>query len=187
MILAAGNSSRLGQPKQLVYFKGRTLIENVVSMASELSDDVFVILGAHYEKIASKISDSSAILANFRDWDQGMGSTLSYGIQQVLNKDRYTEDVMILLCDQLHVSTQMLSEMIYFHQQADHLITACGYDRSYGAPAIFNRKTFIDLLNLSGDQGAKKVIQKHYKNAQIIAYPEAQVDIDTPRDLALLK
>lgn len=156
-------------------------------MATGLSDEVFVILGAHHEQIASKISHTPARLACFDEWDQGMGSTLSFGIQQVLNKNRYTEDVMIMLCDQLHVNAQMLGEMIYFHQEADHLITACGYDRSYGAPAIFNRKTFIDLLNLSGDQGAKRVIQKHFKKAQIIAYPEAQVDIDTPKDLALLR
>lgn len=81
----------------------------------------------------------------------------------------------------------MLTELIHFHQASVHLITACGYDQSYGVPAIFNRKIFLDLLNLSGEQGAKKVIQKHFKNTQVISYPEAQIDIDTPKDLALLR
>lgn len=187
MILAAGSSSRLGQPKQLLHFKGQTLIENVVETASNISDEVFVILGCGQEQIAPVISHESAYVAHFEEWQQGMGSTVSFGIQQILNKDRYTKEVLILLCDQLHVTQQMLTELIFFHKESDHLITACGYDKSYGAPAIFNRKTFLDLLNLSGDQGAKKVIQKHFKNAQIISYPEAQVDIDTPKDLALLK
>ncbi|MEO9802576.1 MAG: nucleotidyltransferase family protein [Reichenbachiella sp.] len=187
MILAAGSSSRLGQPKQLLHFKGRTLIENVVAMGAELSDDIFVILGSNHKKIAQKISDSAAHLCYFQDWELGMGSTISFGIQQILNKDRYTKEVLILLCDQLHVSSQMLSELIYFHNQSDHIITACGYDKSYGAPALFDRKVFLDLLNLSDEHGAKKVIQKHFKNTQIIAYPEAQIDIDKPKDLALLK
>lgn len=81
----------------------------------------------------------------------------------------------------------MLNELIFFHNESDHLITACGYDKSYGAPAIFDRKVFIDLLNLSGEQGAKKVIQKHFNKTQVISYPEAQIDIDTPKDLKLLK
>lgn len=156
-------------------------------MAIELSNDVFVALGSNHPKIAEKLSDSSAHLCHFPDWEQGMGSTISFGVQQILNKDRYTKEILILLCDQLHVSCQMLSELIYFHKQSDHLITACGYDKSFGAPALFDRKTFIDLLNLNGENGAKKVIQKHFKNTQVIAYPEAQIDIDTPKDLALLK
>ncbi len=163
------------------------MLENVVETASAISDEVFVILGSHHEQIAPIVSPTDATVAYFADWQQGMGSTVSFGIQQILNKDRYTKEVLILLCDQLHVTKQVLTELIFFHQESDHLITACGYDKSYGAPAIFNRKTFLDLLNLSGDQGAKKVIHKHFKNAQIISYPEAQVDIDTPKDLALLK
>lgn len=187
MILAAGCSSRLGQPKQLLRFKGKTLIENVVENATSISEDVFVILGSHHDHIAPIIPHDTANVSYFKDWKEGMGSTISYGVQQILNKDRYTKEILILLCDQLHVSAQMLNELILFHQQADHLITACGYDDSYGAPALFNRKTFLDLLNLSGEQGAKKVIKKHFKHTQVISYPEAQVDIDTPKDLALLK
>ncbi|WP_420580827.1 nucleotidyltransferase family protein [Reichenbachiella sp.] len=187
MILAAGSSSRLGQPKQLLHFKGKTLLENVIETSATISDEIVVILGSSHEQIMPVISHTSATIAYFDHWQQGMGSTVSFGIQQILNKDRYTKDVLVLLCDQLHVTKQMLSELVFFHQESDHLITACGYDKSYGAPAIFNRKTFLDLLNLKGDQGAKKVIQKHFKNAQIISYPEAQVDIDTPKDLALLK
>lgn len=177
----------MGQSKQLLHFKGKSLIENVVDMALDLSQQVFVILGSDHAQVAEKVSDTSAHLCHFEDWDQGMGSSVSYGVQQVLNSDRYTEDVLILLCDQLHVSGQMLKELIFFHEESDHLITACGYDKSYGVPALFNRKIFLDLLNLSGEQGAKKVIQKHFKNTQVISYPDAQIDIDTPKDLALLK
>ncbi|MEP3388370.1 MAG: nucleotidyltransferase family protein [Reichenbachiella sp.] len=187
LILAAGSSSRLGQPKQLLHFKGKTLIKNVIETAATISDKVFVILGSHYDQIAPTISHADATVTYFEEWQQGMGSTVSFGIQQILNEDRYTKEVLILLCDQLHVTQQMLTELSFFHQESDHLITACGYDKSYGAPAIFNRKTFLDLLNLSGEQGAKKVIQKHFKNTQVISYPEAEVDIDTPKDLALLK
>ncbi|SMD32394.1 molybdenum cofactor cytidylyltransferase [Reichenbachiella faecimaris] len=187
LILAAGSSSRLGQPKQLLHFKGKTLIENVVKTASSLSNEVFVILGSSHEKIAPMVPHASAKITYFEEWQQGMGSTISFGVQQILNQDRYTKNILILLCDQLHVTEQILTELIFFHEESDHLITACGYDKSYGAPAIFNRKTFLDLLNLHGEQGAKKVIQKHFKSTQIISYPEAQVDIDTPQDLALLK
>lgn len=187
MILAAGSSSRLGQPKQLLSFKGKTLLENVVETASSVSDKVLVVLGSSHKQIAPAIAHTKAQLAYFKDWSQGMGSTLSFGIQQVLNNDRYTKEILILLCDQLHVTTQMLEELIFLHQESDHLITACGYDKSYGVPALFDRKIFLDLLNLSGEQGAKKVILKHFKNTQVIAFPEAQVDIDTPKDLALLR
>lgn len=159
----------------------------MVESAKAVSDSIFVILGSNHNRIAPIIPHQSATVAYFEEWQQGMGSTISFGIQQILNKDRYTKEVLILLCDQLHVTKQMLTELIFFHEESDHLITACGYDKSYGAPAIFNRKTFLDLLNLSGEQGAKKVIQKHFKNTQVISYPEAQVDIDTPKDLALLR
>lgn len=158
-----------------------------MDIASSISNQVHVILGSNHDKIAPVIPSKSANVSLFTDWSQGMGSTVSFGIQQILNQDRYTEKVLILLCDQLHVTKQMLNELIFFHEESDHIITACGYDKSYGAPAIFDRKTFLDLLNLSGDQGAKRVIQKHFKYTQVISYPEAQVDIDTPKDLALLK
>ena len=186
MILAAGNSSRLGQPKQLLQFKGRTLIENIVETATSISKEVFVILGSYHTQIAPTIPHAANV-SYFKEWNKGMGSTISYGIQQILNKDRYTKEVLILLCDQLHVTQQMLTELIHFHQESDHFITTCGYGQSFGVPAIFNRKIFLDLLNLNGDQGAKKVIQKHFKNTQVISYPEAQVDIDTPQDLGLLR
>lgn len=163
------------------------MIENVVETAGTVSNEVFVVLGSNHDRIAPVVPHTTTTVSYFQDWQQGMGSTISFGIQQILNKDRYTKDVLILLCDQLHVTEQMLAELIFFHQESDHTITACGYDKSYGVPALFNRKVFLDLLNLSGEQGAKKVIQKHFKHTQVISYPEAQVDIDTPKDLALLR
>ncbi|UXX78343.1 nucleotidyltransferase family protein [Reichenbachiella carrageenanivorans] len=185
--MAAGSSSRLGQPKQLLPYKGKTLLENIVDTASAVSDDVRIVLGSRHKQIAPVLAHTKAQFCYFKDWSQGMGSTLSYGIQQVLNKNRYTKAVLVLLCDQLHVTSQMLEELIFLHQQSDHLITACGYDQSYGVPALFDRKVFLDLLSLSGEQGAKKIIQKHFKNTQVISFPEAEVDIDTPKDLALLR
>lgn len=183
LILAAGSSSRLGQPKQLVKWKGKTLLENTIAAAQAISENVNVVLGANQDKIVSSIEHLDCESLIFNNWKEGMGASLSFGIGEVLKANPSLSQILILVCDQVHVSEDLLIKLSNTHQVSDYSITACRYGGLFGVPAIFSEGTFSELLELTGDRGAKKIIQNNRERVGYIDFPEGDVDVDTVDDL----
>jgi molybdenum cofactor cytidylyltransferase len=104
IILAAGNSSRLGQPKQLVVYQGKTLIEHIVSNALQVSPHVTVVLGSHAKRIEWTLNQAQLFpkIVYNADWEQGMGTSIKAGVSSLTNKQA---PIMILLSDQPAVKT----------------------------------------------------------------------------------
>ena len=185
LILAAGSSSRLGQPKQLVEFEGITLIERITHTALSVSEDVLVVLGANIELIKPKLeafSDRINIIKN-PDWQEGMGTSIRVGMENLASK---SDAVIILLSDQPLISQVLLQNMMQTFANKKFPIIACDYGGQLGVPILFGKSFFPELLKLKGEQGAKSFLKNYPREIATVSFKEGLFDIDTPEDLKKL-
>ena len=186
LILAAGDSSRLGEPKQLLRFRGRSLIRTAARAALE-SDcrPVVAVLGSRAERVQVELNDLPVTTAVNRYWQAGMNSSILAGLQ-VLAGD--VCGAIIMLCDQPFVSAQLLNQLASIHLTTGSGIVASEFGGTLGVPAFFSREHFLELAALSQSEGARSVILKHRGRARRVLFPEGAFDIDTYEDyLAALK
>ena len=183
LILAAGSSSRLGQPKQLLPFKETTLLEHTITCAQSVSDNVFVVLGGNQSAIQSTIDLQDIEVILTQDWYKGIGSSISSGIKSITKTIQDTQSIMILLCDQPKITNELLVELIAIHEEKQKSISACKYGGSFGVPAIFNKSMYNDLKELKDDAGAKIIIGKNKNKTSFLNFSDGIIDIDIPSDL----
>jgi molybdenum cofactor cytidylyltransferase len=185
LVLAAGASSRLGQPKQLVNLGGRPVLHGVVSAATSLAGHaVTVVLGAHASELSRLFAHSPASVIVNRRWEEGIASSIRYGLASL---SAATEAVLILLGDQVAVTADDLKRLASAWKEQDGVIAAATYQQHVGVPAIFPRMCFSELTELRGDQGARKILERNSFRITRVPMPNAAVDLDTPEDLAALK
>jgi molybdenum cofactor cytidylyltransferase len=183
LILAAGSSSRLGQPKQLLPFKETTLLEHTITCAQSVSDNVFVVLGGNQSAIQSAVDLQDIEVILTQDWYKGIGSSISSGIKSITKTIQDTQSIMILLCDQPKITNELLVELVAIHEEKQKLISACKYGNSFGVPAIFNKSMYNDLKELKDDAGAKIIIGKNKNKTSFLNFSDGIIDIDIPSDL----
>ena len=182
ILLAAGASVRYGRPKQLVQFQGHSLLRHLAEVcSSSKASSVQVVLGAYAELLKHQLYGLRLQTIVNLDWNSGISSSIRFAIK---NLDRSPKALLVVLCDQPHVTSQLLNGMIETFEKTKRLIVACEYGNSLGVPALFHRKLFGELENLSGDRGAKQVIMRHRNDVASIPFPEGSIDIDTPQDLS---
>ena len=182
VILAAGSSSRLGTPKQLIDWHGKPLLRHLAGQALATSAPVTIILGAHSEKIRPSVADLSVAIIVNDDWSEGMSSSIRLAATNI-----DADALLLMTCDQPHVTTTTLRALIDAHASGAHRIIASEYGGTVGVPALFDRALFDELRSMSGAQGAKAVILRHEGETQRIPVPEGALDLDTPADVALLR
>jgi molybdenum cofactor cytidylyltransferase len=184
IILAAGSSSRLGQPKQLVKLQGRPVLHTVVSTAvAVIGQSVTVVLGAHAADLTRMLAHTTASIAINRNWQEGIASSLRCGLAAA---PPGCTAALIMLGDQLAVTTDDLKRLIAAWRGEDGVIAAALYQGHVGVPAIFPHWCFAELRELRGDQGARSILQRHAHRIAQVSMPNAAVDLDTPADLAAL-
>lgn len=188
IIVAAGASNRLGQPKQLVLIDEEPLLQRAVRCALEAGAmPVFVVLGAHREVIQSAIDFGVATVLVNDDWEEGMASSIRAGVGAVDTGVGGSAGVLLMTCDQPRVTAEHLREMIeQFDALPGTVPIASIYAGVRGAPAIFPRAMFADLLALRGDRGARGLFTKASLPVVEIQLEGGEVDIDRPEDLAEL-
>lgn len=185
LILAAGSSSRLGQPKQLVEFEGQTLMERITQTALSVSKEVLVVLGANIELIKPKLaafSNRINIIEN-PNWKEGMGTSISLGVENLAPK---SDAILILLTDQPLISQVLLQNMMQTFAGKKMPIIACDYGNQLGVPILFDKSFFAELQNLKGEQGAKSFLKNYFEKIVSVEFKEGLFDIDTPYDLLKL-
>ena len=183
VLLAAGKSSRLGSPKQLLSYGGQTLIEHMLDIAgNSKAKPVIVVLGAKADSIGSKIDNNSATLVVNESWQEGMASSIRTGIKNLMQGDPRTAGAILMVCDQPDVTSQLINDLIDAHHQTGKPIITCSYADTFGPPTFFHKSIFPDLLQLKGDVGARSVLQQHVKEVESIAFPTGSRDIDTKAD-----
>lgn len=182
IILAAGNSSRLGYPKQLLFYKDETLLQHIMAEASILPDVVVIVVtGANHELIEKDIDFKVEIAFN-SDWELGMSSSISTGLKKLLESYPEMEKCIFTVCDQPFVSHSIFENLIDKYQKTGKGIVASSYAETLGTPVLFNKKYFNELLNLKGQEGAKKIINRFLDDTASIPFEKGNIDIDTEVD-----
>ena len=192
IILAAGGSSRLGQPKQLLMHGGETMIERAIRLANEAgAAPVIAVLGAHYEMISGAIplhKPGGAIPVINDHWRLGIASSIHAGLRAVDLIAPPVHGVLILGCDQPRLTTGHLRELLKeFRRQDSPAMVASAYAETLGIPAVFPRQAFAELGALSGDTGARALFVRPHRPLLSIPFPGGEIDIDLPSDLVQLE
>jgi molybdenum cofactor cytidylyltransferase len=192
IILSAGASTRMGEPKQLLKIGNETLVRraiNTVRQALPSDAPSVLVLGANASLIAAEIQDLTIESVINLEWQSGMASSIRSGLNHLLQQSPDLQAVIIILIDQPLLKIELLNELISQFQNSPHqpLIVASEYNQTLGVPALFSQAVFADLLNLSGEAGARKVIQKYMTETAKILFLEGALDIDTPADYARIK
>jgi molybdenum cofactor cytidylyltransferase len=189
IILAAGASRRLGQPKQLLMHGGETMIGRAIRMANESgATPVIAVLGAHYELIRKTVPLSLALPVLNSDWEQGIATSIHAGVAALEDSAPQTSGALILGCDQPRLTAGHLRALLEtFGSQAAPAIVASAYAGVLGIPAVFPREVFAELRALHGDRGARSLLMQPPCPLVALPFPGGEIDIDLPADLAHLE
>ena len=188
VILAAGASTRMGVPKQLLQFGGETMLRRAASFAIEAGcRPVVVVTGANAAASRKALRALDVREAENQQWESGISSSVRVGIEAVVTASPRTAAVVLMLCDQPFVTREIIARLVAAHLETGRSIVASRYGGSYGVPALFGKDHFAELKTLKGAAGAKQVIQKHLPKVHLLPFPEGEIDIDTPDDLARLQ
>lgn len=180
LILAAGGSTRLGEPKQLVTMHGETLVHAAVRAAQEGGcDPVCVVTGHAGAAVADAVADLHPLRVHNDEWPRGIGHSLRLGLAHMPP----VSAVVILTCDQPAVTRDIVRCLIERHQQSGCAIAAAHYAGTAGIPALFDATCFPELRELPDDRGAKAVILADPRRVTTVAFEAGAFDLDTPDDL----
>jgi len=189
VVLAAGGSSRLGRPKQLLPFRGRTLLRHAVEVAVEAAraptagesvDDpaIVVVLGADAERMRAELHGLPVEVAVNADWAGGLSSSVRAGLGAAGDAG----GVLFVAADQPFVTADLLRRVVAAFR-AGAPIVACAYAGTLGVPALFDRTLFGELASLEGDAGARRVIEGHRDVVRVVAFERGAADVDSPGDV----
>jgi molybdenum cofactor cytidylyltransferase len=188
IVLAAGRSSRLGQPKQLLQIGGSTLLRRTVELALATGAvPVCVVLdagdGANGVLTACRqtLDGLAVTIVENSQAVEGMGSSLRVGMAAIARLAPQAERVLLLVCDQPQVRLEQVLSLM----QSSGLVAAAGYSGRIGVPAVFSRRYFPALHAAVGDQGARTLLR--VLPVTVVPMPEAAFDIDTSEDVAALR
>jgi molybdenum cofactor cytidylyltransferase len=185
IVLAAGASTRLGKPKQLIEIEGESLLRRTVRLAAEAGcAPVFVVLGFEAERMRAELEGLGATAVVNDLWAEGMGSSLVRGMEAVCATS--PAGVLVLVCDQPNLTLDHLQRLIAEQDTDERRITASAYRDRSGVPAVFGREFFGELLTIEGDRGAREVIGRYGEQVRAIVWPEGELDVDRPEDLGAL-
>jgi len=182
ILLAAGASARLGEPKQLLRFQGETLLRRSLKTALTVSNRVIVTLGSQIEILRKEIEDLPVVIVENKNWETGMSGSIKVGLKKFLDDADQLKAVIVMVCDQPFVNEDLLEKIITKFQKTHSPIVACEYQNALGVPALFRKNLFPELLALDAQTGAKQLIKKYHALAAAISFPEGAFDIDTPAD-----
>ena len=186
VIPAAGPSTRLGQPKQLVEFDGISMIRRTVEFALDASPNVFVVVGCEDAAVRREIEDAPVIVVDNPDWEKGMGSSISIGVRAALDRMHDLDCVLIHLCDMPSIDGAHLKKLIERRYLTKAEVVFTEYTDTEGVPAAFGPRLIEELLFLDGDTGARQLIDRcDVSLKKSVRFDGNYVDIDLPEDLGL--
>lgn len=187
LILAAGASTRLGQPKQLLSYRGKPLIQHIAEVAiASGSQAVGVVLGAYAETIEPHLATLNVHVIYNQHWSTGMASSIQCGLQEILMLSPNLDAIVLMVCDQPFVSPHLIQQLMSGYRTSNYPIVASEYAGTLGVPALFDKTFFPKLSTLQGDVGAKSIIRQHCSHSLSLPFLEGAIDLDTPQNLSIL-
>jgi molybdenum cofactor cytidylyltransferase len=183
IVLAAGGSSRLGQPKQLLPFRGSTLLDATLGMARDAGfDQLLLALGGSAQAVRAQVDFAGAQLVENPEFDTGCGSSLRAAMVHV---DSRADGVVVLLGDQPGVQAKTIRALIAASDPSG--IGVCRYRDGLGHPFWFGRENFVDLAQLHGDKAIWKLLHSGRFDVTEVAVDESiPLDVDTWADYEAL-
>lgn len=185
VVLAAGASTRMGEPKQLLMLGGQPLIVRAVEAAlASPAWPVVVVLGAHAQQVKALLAKHPVLIAENPAWTEGMASSLRTGIAVLQQFSRSLDGAIVALCDQPAFSADVITRLIETQRITSRSIVAAHYSGRNGAPALFLRQHFAALAALTGEEGARLLLNRAADEVASVDLPALAVDLDTPEDYA---
>lgn len=185
-ILAAGESKRMGRPKAFLQLGGETLLDRTIATTkSTNAQNIFLVTGAYHNEML-QVANMAGIKVLFNeDWREGMASSLRRAIEAVGQLPKL-KGLLIVLIDQPYVDKDLLNLLISKFDENPEKPVASFYKNINGVPAIFPRVLWNDLLEISGDKGARQLLQKR-EDVISIPFPKGAIDLDFPEDFEQIK
>lgn len=185
IILAAGESTRFGQAKQLLDWHGKPFVRAVAETALEAGlSPVLVVAGADTEKVESAVHNLNVKIAYNAEWKSGQGSSIKAGVLAIQTSPaRSPESIggaIFLLVDQPQVTTSVIRALVEKHAEGLYPIVAPMVIDQRANPVLFDRSTFRDLLSIEGDVGGRAIFHKH--RVEYLPWHDDRLllDVDTP-------
>lgn len=187
ILLAAGNSSRLGRAKQFLDWHGKSLLAHTLDQTNDLKlVQRLVVYGARKLEMERHLKALQVSHVYNPNWSTGMGSSIRTGLQAILDTGDELEAVLLLIVDQPLLKKHHLESILALHQAHPNRIIAASYQDTFGVPAIFPKSYFSALMTLKEQAGAKKILKKYQNQLIPFPCPEAAFDIDTEADYSHL-
>ena len=185
IVLAAGSSARMGSPKQLLSVAGTSLIRHAASAALDGGGDpVVVVLGANWTSISSELEGLNVELVVNSHWEEGMASSIHSGLRGLLELQPDISGVLLTVADQPLVTGEILRSVITAGTKQTQGLAAATHGNSFGTPAYFSEQYFPELMELTGAEGARRLLERNRTKVAAVNVPEARLDIDTPEEFA---
>ena len=183
VILAAGESRRMGDIKQLLEWRNKTLLQHLIdkSIASTASK-TYVVVGSHADRIEASIQNQPVTTIYNNNWKKGMGSSIAVAVEHISNLPERFDGILISLVDQPLIPVDHFNQLILKFVEGKTPIVATTVNGSLGVPAVFGSEYFNELLKLDGSQGAKNIIYHHQEEVTAVRFENAYMDLDTPED-----
>lgn len=183
MILAAGEASRMGKAKMLLPFNKTTILSHLIEEVVAVKPTIVQLVTGHYHDFIQKEikSDQVYIVQNL-DYQQGMSSSIRVGLTAMLNACSSIEFLIIVVSDQPFLNSSILLSLIYKQQQTKKGIIASSYNGIKGTPVLLSSAYFTHLYNLTGDKGARVILQQFPEDIATIEFERGELDIDTMED-----
>ena len=183
ILLAAGNALRMGRPKQLLDFGGAPLVRRAAAEAlASGCAPVVVVCGAAGDAIAAALDGLPVEFAHNERWEEGMGTSIQYGLRQLDAVGERVAGMILSLADQPLLDRATFCHLIEMQRKTGLPIVTSEYAGTVGVPVLFMREMFPPLMALPAGQGCKGVIQRNAARAARIDCPDALADVDTPED-----
>ncbi|RLD01798.1 MAG: putative selenium-dependent hydroxylase accessory protein YqeC [Chloroflexi bacterium] len=180
VVLAAGGSSRFGEPKQLLDWHGKPLVRHVVELATAGGlNPVVVVTGADHDAVSEALRGSRIEVACNPGWESGQSSSVRVGIEALPGD---LGGAVFLLVDQPLISPELIQKIVQQHQRTQAAIVLPVIEGNAGNPVLFDRQVFTDLTLLGGDVGGRALFEKFPVCQVAWGDKRSQEDIDTPED-----
>jgi molybdenum cofactor cytidylyltransferase len=183
LVLAAGGSSRLGEPKQLLPYRGRTLLDASLDTARDCGfDQLLVTLGGAAEQVRARVDLTGAEIVENREYGTGCSSSIVTALARV---DERADGLVLLLGDQPGVTAAAVLALV--GAAAGRPLGVCRYDDGRGHPLWLGRAVFAELAELHGDKGVWKVLESgRYPVREVVVEGPGPLDVDDRDDYLIL-
>ncbi|MGI4737641.1 MAG: nucleotidyltransferase family protein [Janthinobacterium lividum] len=188
LLLAAGSSSRLARPKQLLPYQGQTLLRHAAQLAvASPCRPLVLVTGALHDELLPEIDGLPFHVVRNDSWADGMGGSIAAGLAELETaaEGPQVDAVIVILCDQPLLTEEIIGQLIVQFQATGQQVVASAYAGTQGVPALFSRAIFPQLLALRGASGARELLQQ-YAHLPTIDFPGGATDVDTEAQYAAL-